>query len=50
MAAQVAIWGDNSRKGICGTYQPAWPAIMITIGGFVIRALTAYGRDIAALA
>ena len=31
-------------------YQPAWSAIMITIGGFVIRTLTAYGRDIAALA
>ncbi len=29
-------------------YQPVWSAIMITIGGFVIWALTAHGRDIAA--
>ncbi len=28
-------------------YQTAWSAIMITIGGFVIWALTAHGRDIA---
>ncbi len=28
-------------------YQPAWSSIMITIGGFVIWALTAHGRDIA---
>ena len=39
----MAIWGDNSRKGICGAYQPVWSAIMITIGGFVI-----WARDIAA--
>jgi len=28
-------------------YQTAWSAIMITIGGFVIWALTVHGRDIA---
>ena len=29
-------------------YQPVWSAVMIAIGGFVIWALTAHGRDIAA--
>ncbi len=29
-------------------YRPVWSVIMIAIGGFVIWALTAHGRDIAA--